>query len=227
MPGHRRSPDRRRGAGARCRAVGLECAGMAWMTAVAAVAVTAGGAGLLGRPCRVRMDSVIEFLAAPIVAWQLLGDAGQRGSASSRHRSRVLRSLPRTSASRAIRDLVIPPVRAVHGGPGGAWRGPGRDAASGYAEACTGLALGRTRRLMPIRCGHRPEYVAGLVAGRPLCWSSPHLLFREGLESWEHEGGEYRLAAADSERLSTWRRSGSGWVADLAKPGSPPVSYSS
>ncbi len=57
----------------RRRAFGLEYASMAWMTAEAAVAVTAGivagSIALVG----FGFDSVIEFFAAAIVVWQLRG----------------------------------------------------------------------------------------------------------------------------------------------------------
>jgi divalent metal cation (Fe/Co/Zn/Cd) transporter len=61
----------------RRRGFWLEYASMAWMTAEAAVAVTAGvlapSIALVG----FGLDSVIEFFAAAIVVWQLRGDGGR------------------------------------------------------------------------------------------------------------------------------------------------------
>ncbi len=60
----------------RWRGFGLEYASMAWMTAEAAVAVTAGvlasSIALIG----FGLDSVIEFFAAAIVVWQLRAGEG-------------------------------------------------------------------------------------------------------------------------------------------------------
>ena len=56
----------------------LEYASMAWMTAEAAVAVTAGVLASSVALVGFGLDSVIEFLAAAIVVWQLRGGGEER-----------------------------------------------------------------------------------------------------------------------------------------------------
>jgi divalent metal cation (Fe/Co/Zn/Cd) transporter len=64
--------------GLRRRAFALEYASMAWMTAEAAVAITAGVLASSVALTGFGLDSVIEFFAAAIVVWQLRGEiAGQ------------------------------------------------------------------------------------------------------------------------------------------------------
>jgi divalent metal cation (Fe/Co/Zn/Cd) transporter len=66
-------------AGLRRRAFALEYASMAWMTAEAAVAITAGILASSVALTGFGLDSVIEFFAAVIVVWQLRGEiAGQQ-----------------------------------------------------------------------------------------------------------------------------------------------------
>jgi hypothetical protein len=63
----------------RRRAFALEYASMAWMTAEAAVAITAGILASSVALTGFGLDSVIEFFAAAIVVWQLRGEiAGQQ-----------------------------------------------------------------------------------------------------------------------------------------------------
>jgi divalent metal cation (Fe/Co/Zn/Cd) transporter len=63
----------------RRRAFALEYASMAWMTAEAAVAITAGVLASSVALTGFGLDSVIEFFAAAIVVWQLRGEiAGQQ-----------------------------------------------------------------------------------------------------------------------------------------------------
>ena len=73
-----RPRDTSRTARLRRRGFGLEYASMAWMTAEAGVAITAGviasSIALIG----FGLDSVIEFFAAAIVVWQLRGEDEDR-----------------------------------------------------------------------------------------------------------------------------------------------------
>jgi divalent metal cation (Fe/Co/Zn/Cd) transporter len=63
----------------RRRAFWLEYASMAWMTAEAAVAITAGVLASSVALTGFGLDSVIEFFAAAVVVWQLRGEiAGQQ-----------------------------------------------------------------------------------------------------------------------------------------------------
>ena len=62
----------------RRRGFWLEYASMAWMTAEAAVAITAGVIASSIALVGFGLDSVIEFFAAAIVIWQLRGDGEDR-----------------------------------------------------------------------------------------------------------------------------------------------------
>jgi divalent metal cation (Fe/Co/Zn/Cd) transporter len=62
----------------RRRGFWLEYASMAWMTAEAAVAVTAGVLASSIALTGFGLDSVIEFFAAAIVVWQLRGEGEER-----------------------------------------------------------------------------------------------------------------------------------------------------
>ena len=58
----------------RRRGFWLESASMAWMTAEAAVAITAGVLASSIALTGFGLDSVIEFFAAAVVIWQLRGE---------------------------------------------------------------------------------------------------------------------------------------------------------
>ena len=70
----------------RQRGFWLEYASMAWMTAEAAVAITAGVIASSIALVGFGLDSVIEFFAAAIVVWQLRarGPRNPRGAADRR-----------------------------------------------------------------------------------------------------------------------------------------------
>jgi len=62
----------------RRRGFGLEYASMAWMTAEAAIAITAGVIASSIALVGFGLDLVIEFFAAAIVVWQLHGEGEDR-----------------------------------------------------------------------------------------------------------------------------------------------------
>jgi divalent metal cation (Fe/Co/Zn/Cd) transporter len=92
----------------RRRGFGLEYVSMAWMTAEAAVAITAGVLASSIALTGFGLDSVIEFFAAAIVVWQLRGEiAGeQRETAAVRLIGVTFFALATYLAIEGIRGLV-------------------------------------------------------------------------------------------------------------------------
>jgi divalent metal cation (Fe/Co/Zn/Cd) transporter len=86
----------------------LEYASMAWMTAEAAVAVTAGIAASSVALTGFGLDSVIEFFAAAVVVWQLRDEiAGQQRETKAVRLIRVtFFALAAYLAVTGVRDLV-------------------------------------------------------------------------------------------------------------------------
>ena len=93
----------------RRRGFRLEYASMAWMTAEAAVAITAGILASSLALTGFGLDSVIEFFAAAIVIWQLRGEiAGQqRETRAVRLIGVTFFALAAYLAAEGIRDLVV------------------------------------------------------------------------------------------------------------------------
>src|SRR5260370_13836622 len=96
---------------------------MAWMTAEAAVAIAAGvlasSIALIG----FGLDSVIEFLAAAIVVWQLRGGEEERETRAVRLIGVTFFVLAAYLAVEGIRDLIAP-ARPGHAPPGLAGAAP-------------------------------------------------------------------------------------------------------
>jgi divalent metal cation (Fe/Co/Zn/Cd) transporter len=92
----------------RRRGFWLEYASMAWMTAEAAVAVTAGIAASSVALTGFGLDSVIEFFAAAVVVWQLRDEiAGQQRETKAVRLIRVtFFALAAYLAVTGVRDLV-------------------------------------------------------------------------------------------------------------------------
>jgi divalent metal cation (Fe/Co/Zn/Cd) transporter len=92
----------------RRRGFRLEYASMAWMTAEAAVAITAGVLASSVALTGFGLDSVIEFFAAAVVVWQLRGEiAGQdRETRAVRLIGITFFALAAYLAIQGIRDLV-------------------------------------------------------------------------------------------------------------------------
>ena len=92
----------------RRRGFWLEYAGMAWMTAEAAVAMTAGVVASSIVLTGFGLDSVIEFSAAAVVVWQLRGE--ERGEERETRAMRLIGvtffALALFLAVEGIRDLI-------------------------------------------------------------------------------------------------------------------------
>jgi divalent metal cation (Fe/Co/Zn/Cd) transporter len=84
----------------------LEYASLAWMTAEAAVAVTAGVLASSIALVGFGLDSVIEFFAAAIVVWQLRGGGEERETRAVRLIGVTFFALALYLTVEGIRDLV-------------------------------------------------------------------------------------------------------------------------
>lgn len=90
----------------RRRGFWLEYASMAWMTAEAGVAITAGVLASSIALTGFGLDSVIEFLAAAIVVWQLRGGGEERETRAVRLIGVTFFVLAAYLAVEGIRDLT-------------------------------------------------------------------------------------------------------------------------
>jgi divalent metal cation (Fe/Co/Zn/Cd) transporter len=90
----------------RRRGFWLEYASMAWMTAEAAVAITAGVLASSIALTGFGLDSVIEFFAATIVVWQLRGEGEARETRAVRLIGVTFFALALYLAIEGTRDLV-------------------------------------------------------------------------------------------------------------------------
>jgi divalent metal cation (Fe/Co/Zn/Cd) transporter len=90
----------------RRRGFWLEYASMAWMTAEAAVALTAGVIASSIALVGFGLDSVIEFFAAAIVIWQLRGEGEDRQTRAVRLIGVTFFALAAYLAVEGIRDLA-------------------------------------------------------------------------------------------------------------------------
>ncbi|MDA8320743.1 MAG: cation transporter [Actinomycetota bacterium] len=84
----------------------LEYASMAWMTAEAAVAITAGVLASSIALVGFGLDSVIEFFAAVIVVWQLRGEGEERETRAVRLIGATFFALALYLSIEGVRDLV-------------------------------------------------------------------------------------------------------------------------
>src|SRR5258708_11769266 len=110
---------------------------MAWMTAEAAVAITAGVLASSIALTGFGLDSVIEFFAAAVVVWQLRGEGEERETRAVRLIGVTFFALALYLAVEGVRDLV------THARPG---------------QSAPGLAVaGAPPVVMPVLAGaHRP-----------------------------------------------------------------------
>ncbi len=123
----------------RRRGFRLEYASMAWMTAEAAVAITAGILASSIALTGFGLDSVIEFFAAAIVIWQLRGEiAGQE------RETRAVRLIGVTFFALAA-YLVIQSTRDLVTGAQPRTSGPGLAVAAAALLVMPGLALAKRR----------------------------------------------------------------------------------
>ena len=191
----------------RRRGVLLEYASMAWMTAEAAVAVTAGVLASSIALVGFGLDSVIEFLAAAIVVWQLRGEeAGQeRETRAVRLIGVTFFALALYLAVESIRDL------AAHARPGQSAAGLAVAGAAliimpglAVAKRRTGRALGnRTLIADSAETAFCALTSAATLLGVGLStwlgwwWADPAaalviaaLAVKEGLEAWEDDADD-------------------------------------
>lgn len=181
----------------------LEYASMAWMTAEAAVAITAGVAAGSIALVGFGLDSVIEFAAAGIVVWQLRGEG--RETRAVRLIGVTFFALAAYLAIEGIRDL------ASHARPGHSVPGLAVAAAAlvvmpllAVAKRRTGQALGNRTLIADSAetafCAATSAAAllgTGLNAGLGWWWADPAaalviaaLAVKEGIETWEDEDDE-------------------------------------
>ena len=185
----------------RRRGFWLEYASMAWMTAEAAVAITAGVIASSIALVGFGLDSVIEFFAAAIVVWQLRGEDREtravrligvtffalaaylavEGIRDLAGQARPQQSIPGLAVTAAA--LVVMPLLAV-------------------AKRRTGRALGNRTLIADSAetafCAFTSAATllgVGLNAGLGWWWADPvaalviaALAVKEGLEAWEDQG---------------------------------------
>jgi divalent metal cation (Fe/Co/Zn/Cd) transporter len=187
----------------RRRGFWLEYASMAWMTAEAAVAVTAGVLASSIALTGFGLDSVIEFLAAAIVVWQLRGEeeGEERETRAVRLIGVSFLALALYLAVEGIRDL------ATHARPGQSAAGLAVAGAAlivmpglAVAKRRTGRALGNRTLIADSAetafCAFTSAATllgVGLNTWLGWWWADPAaalviaaLAVREGLEAWEH-----------------------------------------
>jgi divalent metal cation (Fe/Co/Zn/Cd) transporter len=190
----------------RRRGFWLEYASMAWMTAEAAVAVTAGVLASSIALTGFGLDSVIEFFAAAVVVWQLRGEEEeQRETRAVRLIGVTFFALALYLAVEAIRDL------ATHARPGQSPAGLAVAGAALVVMPALAVAKRRTGRALGNRtliADSAETAFCALTSAATLLgvgfsswlgwwWADPAaaliiaaLAVREGLEAWEDEAGD-------------------------------------
>jgi divalent metal cation (Fe/Co/Zn/Cd) transporter len=191
----------------RRRGFWLEYASMAWMTAEAAVGITAGVLASSIALVGFGLDSVIEFFAAAIVVWQLRGEeqGEEREARAVRLIGVTFFALALYLAVEAIRDL------AAHARPGQSAAGLAVAGAAllvmpglAVAKRRTGRALGNRTLIADSAetafCAFTSAAAllgVGLNTWAGWWWADPAaalviaaLAVREGLEAWEDEAGD-------------------------------------
>ena len=186
----------------RRRGFRLEYASMAWMTAEAAVAITAGILASSVALTGFGLDSVIEFFAAATVIWELRGQQGDRQARAVRLIGATYFALAAYLTAESIRDL------AGHARPGHSPPGLAIAAAAllvmpllAAAKLRTGRALGdrtliadATESALCALTSAAALAGAGLNAWLGWWWADPAaalliaaLALREGIEAWQND----------------------------------------
>ena len=191
----------------RRRGFWLEYASMAWMTAEAAVAVTAGVLASSIALTGFGLDSVIEFFAAAVVVWQLRGAEEQEEG--EERETRAVRLIGVTFFALAL-YLAVEGIRdlATHARPGQSAAGLAVAGAALLVMPALAVAKRRTGRALGNRtliadsaetafCAFTSAATllgVGLNTWLGWWWADPAaalviaaLAVREGLEAWEHE----------------------------------------
>jgi divalent metal cation (Fe/Co/Zn/Cd) transporter len=183
----------------------LEYTSMAWMTAEAAVAVTAGVLASSIALVGFGLDSVIEFFAAAVVVWQLRGKGEERETRAVRLIGVTFFGLALYLAIEGIRDLV------VHARPGQSTAGLAVAGAALVVMPALAVAKRRTGRALGNRtliadsaetafCAFTSAATllgVGLNTWLHWWWADPAaaliiaaLAVKEGIEAWEHEADD-------------------------------------
>ncbi len=184
----------------RRRGFWLEYASMAWMTAEAAVAITAGVAASSIALTGFGLDSVIEFLAAAVVIWELRGRREDRQARALKLIGITFFALAAYLAAESIPDL------ASHARSGQPAAGLAITAAALLVMPGLAMAKLRTGRALGDRTlvadSAETAFCAltsaatlagvGLNAGLGWWWADPAaalliaaLALREGIEAWQ------------------------------------------
>jgi divalent metal cation (Fe/Co/Zn/Cd) transporter len=184
----------------RRRGFWLEYASMAWMTAEAAVAITAGVLASSIALTGFGLDSVIEFLAAAAVIWELRGQREDRQARAVKFIGITFFALAAYLAAESIHDL------ASHARPGQPAAGLAITAAALLVMPGLAIAKRRTGRALGDRTlvadSAETAFCAltsaaalagvGLNAGLGWWWADPAaalliaaLALREGVEAWQ------------------------------------------
>ncbi len=194
----------------RRRGFWLEYASMAWMTAEAAVAVTAGVLASSIALTGFGLDSVIEFFAAAVVVWQLRGVEEQEEG--EERETRAVRLIAVTFFALAL-YLAVEGIRdlATHARPGQSAAGLAVAGAALLVMPALAVAKRRTGRALGNRTliadSAETAFCAFTSAATLLGvgfntwlgwrWADPAaaliiaaLAVREGLEAWEDEADD-------------------------------------
>ncbi len=184
----------------RRRGFRLEYASMAWMTAEAVVAITAGVIASSIALTGFGLDSVIEFFAAAIVVWQLRGEGEDRETRAVRLIGVTFFALAAYLTVQSIRDL------ASHARPEQSTPGLAVTAAALIVMPLLAVAKRRTGRALGNRtliADSAETAFCALTAAATLLgvglntwlgwwWTDPAaglviaaLAVKEGIEAWE------------------------------------------
>ena len=180
----------------------LEYASMAWMTAEAAVAITAGVLASSIALTGFGLDSVIEFFAATVVVWQLRDEGEERETRAVRLIGVTFFALALYLAVEGIRDLI------THARPGQSAPGLAVAAAALLVMPALAIAKHRTGRALGNRtliadsaetafCAFTSAATligVGLNTWLGWWWADPAaaliiaaLALREGIEAWQQD----------------------------------------
>ena len=188
---------------------------MAWMTAEAAVAITAGVLASSIALVGFGLDSVIEFFAAAIVVWQLRGEgAGERETRAVRLIGVTFFALAVYLAVEGIRDLVS------HARPG--------QSAAGLAVTGAALLVMPALAVAKRRTGHalgNRTLIADSAETAFCAFTSAAALLGVGLNSWlgwwwaDPAGQRVALAALLTAALQHHQAHGDGDCPVCGRPG--------
>jgi divalent metal cation (Fe/Co/Zn/Cd) transporter len=179
----------------------LEYASMAWMTAEAAIAITAGVIAFSIALVGFGLDSVIEFFAAAIVVWQLRGEGVDRQTRAVRLIGVTFFALAVYLTVQSLRDL------AGHARPG--------QSAAGLVVAATALIVMPLLAVAKRRTGRalgNQALIADSAESALCAFTSAAALLGVGLNEWagwwwaDPAAGLVIAALALREGLEAWEK---------------------